>query len=300
MSHEKFSGTELHKRLHNALDEIIRKRTIWRALRLAEQTPDASGEPVGDGKPGTFELAKQIWDETLILAAELSAGARSQLAPIFDPKDRISMRHSFSELLHHFSPIIPMRPSGLSPVSERCHSLEDIITYIDMLDYGQTPALFEREKTNRSVVAWEEDRYKFLQALWAVHVDERGDRKPDAVVASYFSSSATAVRTLSTWRTQLVKAADCGEGIWSLSATQIREAVAMAKWAALDGRSGSDTLIAAMFWGLAFGRRFGFVGSIEEAGEKYRCFRAKVDASQRKSRKRGARAKKPAKAKDKI
>jgi hypothetical protein len=283
-------GSEFRKHLHAALDDIIDKRAIWATIQLAEEIEKASEAEVGNGE--TSEIAHQIWQASLRLAADLTSGVRQQLAPTFDQDDRIGMRHALSEIISLLSPIIPAKPNGLSPISEKCHSADDLLTYIGMLDYGETPAVFTREKSNRSLSAWQLDRYKFLQAIWAIHLDCKGTPKPTANVASHFSSDLADVNTVARLKKKLEAAANEGVGIWSLTPAHVSDAVTLAKNASTVSQPASERLVAAMFWNLAFGRRNGTVASIEEAGNRYRIFRSEIDDRQRNARRRGARSKK--------
>ena len=281
---------EFRKHLHAALDDIIDKRAIWATIQLAEENEKASEAEVRNGE--TSEIAHQIWQASLRLAADLTLGVRQQLAPTFDQDDRIGMRHALSEIISLLSPIIPAKPNGLSPISENCHSADDLLTYIGMLDYGETPAVFTREKSNKSLSAWQQDRYKFLQAMWAIYLDCKGTPKPAANVASYFSSGAADVTTVARLKKKLEEAAHAGVGIWSLTPADVSAAVTLAKSVSTASQPAPQGLVAAMFWNLAFGRRNGTVASIEEAGNRYRIFRSEIDDRQPNARRRGARSKK--------
>lgn len=288
--------SEFRKHLHAALDDIIEKRAIWETIELAEEIDKASEAGGGNGEAS--EIAHQIWQASLRLAADLTLGVRQQLAPTFDQEDRIGMRHALCEIISLLSPIIPAKPNGLSPVSEKCHSADDLLTYIGMLDYGETPAVFTREKSNKSLSAWQQDRYKFLQAIWATYYDYKGTPKPTANVASFFSTGLADVNTVARLKKKLEDAAREGVGIWSLTPAHVLDAVTLAKNASTASQPASERLVAAMFWNLAFGRRNGIVASIEEAGKRYRIFRSEVDDRQPNARRRGARSKKTAKPKN--
>jgi hypothetical protein len=284
-SHDSKARSERRNWAHQKLDELLDRREAWEA-----NEPDV--RPLGKSYSTQYAAAEALNAEALTFSAFLiGRGAQEAICPTFASGRPEEMRRALADLLNLVAPVLPKRPKPVgSARTKDCHWVDDLCRDLKMLDYGQVPPIFERKAAKGIGKAeWTETRFRFLGALWAIHLKAQKATKPDHQVAAAFGLAAHGHVTVRSWREQVEAAGQTGAPIWGLDTFLIREAIIIASEPA--GEDSVSQIFGKRLSSIAFGTRWNGSASLAEAGRRYHAHKAKIDARQPTTRRKGARSK---------
>jgi len=162
---------------HRWLDGFLDARDAWQSMP-ADDFPNLPPNSLPFQGPRIGE-AINLFTEAMGFASILTGGdLREAVAPTYTLGEPDEMRQALIRSIELIRAVWPSRSKSLQ-FSPQPIWWSDVVEWIEMLNNGQTPAIFERPKGAGSF-NWTEKRFRFLAALWATHVEFSKDWKREA------------------------------------------------------------------------------------------------------------------------
>jgi hypothetical protein len=278
---------------HTVLDNLLEALEAWQDM------PGDDAPPTVPRFMGFRESqARNLFGEVLGFASILSREVREAAAPTYRQETGPDMRAALIEAINMLAPVWPQTAKSHGFNSPQPIWPSDAARWLEMLNSGQIPTIFDRPKGAGSY-NWTEARFRLVAVLWAHHLEHAyGEKRENANnrVACAFdpSTKQTALKSgrlpqgqLPRWQTWVDAIAN-GQDDPSIARNRAQSGLALAKTkpSAEYNLDHNRREIGLGLYYAAFDAMISGAETLEEAGQRFQSHRAQKASEPQTERQR--------------